>query len=184
MKKIILIVLVISIVYSSNAQKQFYPGIKVAGSLSNWSTDESVTKVRASYTAGITGSFKLTKQFIVQPEILYSSVGPIVEETKFHFNYLHIPILFKYQTLGGFYGEMGPQSGYLLSAKSISPGTTIDLKNSIKSYDFSLAFGLGYKLKSGVEIGARQTIGITKIGGDVKNNVFSLGLAYTFGDSR
>jgi hypothetical protein len=106
--------------------------------------------------------------------------------------YLNIPVLFKYGHSSGFFGETGPQLGFLLSANVKSGGTSTDVKSSYQSKDFSWAFGLGYFLNPvNIGIDARYNLGLTNLNkggtgatGTVKNSVFQVGVFYLFGKSK
>jgi opacity protein-like surface antigen len=88
----------------------------------------------------------------------------------------------------GFYGEVGPQLGILMSSETSGGGVSLDTKDSFTSTDIGLCIGAGFKFENGIGIGARYGMGLTSldnvddgIDDDVKNSVISLGLLYTFG---
>jgi hypothetical protein len=97
-------------------------------------------------------------------------------------------VLAKWQHSSGFYGETGPQLGFLLAANVSAGGSSQDVRSSYKSTDFSWAFGVGYKLpliSAGID--ARYNVGLSNIaaqevsGYPVRNSVFQLGVFYVFG---
>jgi len=99
-------------------------------------------------------------------------------------SYLNVPVLAKFQSESGFFGETGPQVGFLLSSNVKSQGVSVDFKNYTQSIDFSWAFGVGYKLQDmGLGFDVRYNLGLTnmvKNETDVtyKNSVFQFGVFY------
>tara|TARA_R110002050_G_scaffold37652_2_gene93246 strand:+ start:3956 stop:4225 length:270 start_codon:yes stop_codon:yes gene_type:complete len=75
---------------------------------------------------------------------------------KYKLNYLNATVLAKFMVAEGFSLEVGPQVGFLLSAKeeysSTGDSGTDDIKDSLKGTDFSAAIGLGYKMESGLNL--------------------------------
>ena len=121
-------------------------------------------------------------------------------ENKWKLNYIQIPIMAKFYVSEGLSLEAGPQIGFLASAEidedetetdltsgvSSSTSTTIDAKEIVKSVDFGLNFGLGYKLDSGLNFALRYNLGLSNIYDvsestvKIKNRVFQLSVGYTF----
>jgi hypothetical protein len=84
-----------------------------------------------------------------------------------HLNYINVPIVGRYQTPGGFYGELGIQPGFLVSAKNSysyngSSGNT-DVKKQYNSFDFGIPIGVGYKFKNNIGVGVRVVPGVSNI---------------------
>ena len=80
--------------------------------------------------------------------------------------YLNIPIVARYQLKGGFYGELGIQPGFLLSAKDKYEGITDDYKDYVNTFDFGIPIGAGYEFKNNLGVGLRVVPGITNINKD------------------
>jgi hypothetical protein len=190
-------------------------GIKAGANLTNLS-GSGVTSNDAKFGAygGAFVNIPINEKFSLQPEVLYSMQGTkwttvtlnylpnkdltLVQDIKL--DYVNIPIVVQYEFGNGFYGEMGPQFGFLTSAKSknkstdldrnpSTPVTTIvstetDIKSMLKTADFSGIIGGGYKMANGLSVNARYSIGFVDIvkapGTQAKNSVFSLGLGYEF----
>ena len=62
---------------------------------------------------------------------------------------------------------------------------TTDVKDEMNAFDFGIGLGLGYNFTPNLNMNARYTAGITDVaknnsGDAVRNNVFQLGLGYTF----
>ena len=106
------------------------------------------------------------------------------------FNYINIPLMFKYQVADKFSLEAGPYVGFLTSAKlefdieGLGSGTE-DMKDMVKSTDFGLGLGMNYEFSDVIFANARYQAGLTQIGDtgegdDIKNSVFQIGLGFRF----
>jgi hypothetical protein len=87
--------------------------------------------------------------------------GPVSGRT--NLTYATIPLALRYQTEGGFFGEAGIQPGFLLSAKDKYEGESIDYKEYLSSFDFSILFGAGYEFPNNLGIGIRLIPGLTNV---------------------
>lgn len=96
--------------------------------------------------------------------------------------------MLKYRGNGGFYLETGPVFGFKV-------GSDLNYHNIVqqsKDADFSWGVGMGIHGKSGLGIGARYNIGLTKISEgnsfndpDYKNGVLQISLFYSlFGNGK
>jgi hypothetical protein len=98
--------------------------------------------------------------------------------------YINIPLVGRYQTKNGFFGEVGFQPGLLLSAKDKYEGTTDDYMDEMKKFDLSIPVGIGYEFKNNFGVGLRVIPGITDITKDEDekdvNFVVALRGTYTF----
>lgn len=166
---------------------------------------------RTSFHLGITAEFEMSDTFSIQSELLYSAQGATEDDGetigttvynddyKFKLNYLQIPVMAKFYVSEGLSLEVGPQIGFLLSAdvendySTIDNGTVldsgsieIDYKDFMKSVDFGLNFGLGYKLDSGLNFGLRYNLGLNDVydvdgsNTEIKNRVLQLSVGYNF----
>ena len=75
--------------------------------------------------------------------------------------YLNVPILYNHQFDGGFYGEIGLQPGFLLSAKDKYDGMSVDYNDYVKGFELGLPVGAGYNINKMVSVGVRGTFGLT-----------------------
>ncbi len=193
MKKVFLMALLLSAGIYSQAQIKY--GVKAGANFYKVTGEEDLEasrKTKIGLAGGAFVNFSLSETFSVQPELLYSQEGNKQKEGSasidLKLNYINIPVLLQYNA-SGFYGETGPQVGFLTSAKVKSKmgsdEETTDVKDSFKSINFSWAVGLGYRLSNGLGIGARYNIGISNIvdgeGVSAKSSGFHIGLSYTFG---
>lgn len=164
-------------------------GVKAGVNIANVSVENSTNPdARASLYVGGLAHVHLSREFAIQPEVLYSSQGYKYTfngvDYKIPINYITIPILAQYMFGEGFRIETGPQPGIMVSARSKSGGNSSDVKSTFKTFDLSWAFGLGYLTHSGFGIDARYNLGLTDInnsgGGSIKNRVFAAGVFYQF----
>ncbi len=130
------------------------------------------------YHAGAVLEIVLGNQFALQPEIVYSAQGADFEQkikgiktqANLKFDYIAVPIMAKFFVLPGFSIDAGPQISFNVNskveAKILGVEKTIDIKDYINSYDFSLCFGLGYEFER-VGFSARYNLGLKKVFKDV-----------------
>jgi hypothetical protein len=93
----------------------------------------------------------------------------------------------KYYVADSFSLELGPQIGFLVSAKAKSGGESEDVKDELKSTDVSLNFGAGYDITPNFMIGVRYSLGLTRLQDEIfpgedesKNSVFQISVGYKF----
>ncbi len=97
--------------------KKFEFGIKGGGNYSNFTNANFATDPLPGFNAGLTVAYKITDNFLVQEEFLYSLQGAKVKAGSFSgqdikLSYAAVPILFKYRTNSGFFVEAGGQAGF------------------------------------------------------------------------
>jgi len=146
MKKIILFLLFISVNSFIQAQKINF-GIKAGlneSSISGSSNEN--TSSSTGFHAGVLLEFKALGKVAVQPELLFSTQGgksvskDLNISTTTKMNYVLVPIMIKYYTIGGLFIEAGPQAGFLTSATSevvnnvSNTSNSTDLKEKHKSF--------------------------------------------------
>lgn len=126
--------------------------------------------------------------FVFGAEVNVSSQGSkyahVAYSGKVILTYVNIPLVAQFRDPLGFYAEVGVQPGFLLSAKDKHNGTTDDVKHDIKSFDFSIPFGIGYIYRKKLGINIRYIRGLSDIN-KVENSwsynrVWALRLFYTF----
>jgi hypothetical protein len=95
----------------------------------------------------------------------------------------------KYYVTEGLSIEAGPQIGFLLSATDEYEDEEDDIDEFLKSTDFGLNLGLGYKLDSGLFFNARYNLGLSDNldadefetdGAEYKNSVIQISVGYFF----
>lgn len=187
MKKVLFIAAIAVFGYTAQAQTTYGP--KAGVNISSLSGDDADgLKSLVGFHAGGFVNFAVANSVQVQPELLFSTGGAKKGDVKWNLSYITIPVLVKYATKSGFFGEVGPQIGLLMGAKAKASGESVDVKEYFKSTDFGAAIGVGYKHSSGIGGNVRYTLGLSNIGdaegSDLKTGVFSIGLFYTLGGAK
>ncbi len=165
-------------------------GLKAGANFSKWAgKDSDSANMLTGIHVGATVNIPFGGMWAVQPEVLYSGEGAKFTGGKLTQSYIRVPVLFQYANPSGFYAETGPSIGFLISAEAKEDGVEdTDMKVFFKSTDFSWAFGLGYKLKSGFGLGARYNMGLSSIAEDdavdIKNTNIQVGLFYVLGGNK
>ena len=182
MKKIILTAAAVFAFSFDNAQDSKF-GVK--GGLSMSSNSEEGAKSLLAFHLGAFAEFKVSDKFAVQPELLYSAQGAKFSEagasSTFNLNYINIPVMAKFNVAEAFTLEVGPQIGFLMSAKAEG----VDFKELCNSTDFGLNFGAGYNLSETTSLGLRYNMGLSdvlknQVDGSSKNSSIQLSFGYKF----
>jgi hypothetical protein len=197
MKKVILsIALLTGISAAAQAQSIKY-GLKAGASLTSFSgSDSDGSKSKFGFNGGVLANFAFNDLISLQPEVLYSMKGAKEDgsDLRLNLNYIDVPVLVKVATgATGLFFELGPQVGFLASAKLKDDSNSADAKSVVKSVDFGYAAGLGFQAESGPMVGLRYNGGFTKVGknatlngytleaGDARNSAFQLYVGFMFG---
>jgi len=117
----------------------------------------------------------LSKQFSVQPQLLFNSKGAsLSSQSKLNIYALDVPVNFLYKS-GGFFAGIGPNFSYGLSAKSKTEGEdsqdmykkeTIeggDEASTLKRFELGANATLGFKFNNGIFISANYMQGLSNI---------------------
>jgi len=100
-------------------------------------------------------------------------------------SYISLPIIARFQTEGGLFGDIGFQPQVLVAAKDKYDGNSEDYKDYVNSFDFMIPIGAGYEFKKRFGISARYCIGVTNINKESdesdRNSVFSVRLHMRLG---
>jgi len=189
MKKILFITALSLSATLIKAQTRTDWGVKGGLNISNLRY-ENVTNPDAKVSGylGVLAHIHLTRQFAIQPELLFSGQGAkeTVAGTDYTLalNYFNLPVLGQIMVGNGWRIETGPQAGVLASAKVKSGGNSSDIKDIYKTFDFSWVFGVGYLTRSGFGVDARYNLGISNINDQssagINNRVFAAGIFYQF----
>jgi hypothetical protein len=193
MKRIAIIFSLLVIALSIRAQKkQALPvefGVKAGLNISNVHVQNSNNPdSRASFYAGGLAHIHISKQFALQPEIMYSGQGYLQSiantDYKTRLGYVNIPVLAQLMFGEGFRFETGPQLGLLAGAHRKVNKFSEDVKDQFKGLDFAWVFGIGYLTPAGFGVDARYNLGISNINDvnstNVNNRVFAVGVFYQF----
>lgn len=184
MKKIMILV---SVLASSACMAQVQFGLKAGANVSNFTGgdfDAVEKKALVGFHGGAYLNFSLAG-FSIQPEALISTQGAKIEDVSgshdWKLTYVNVPVMVQYRFPIGFFLEAGPQVGFKIS-EDIEDQT---VENFAKDLDLSAAAGLGFKGKGGFGLGARYSVGLSKVGDfdasanvdpDFKNGVIQVSL--------
>lgn len=157
-------------------------GAKAGLNISDFENGEQA-KSLVGFHAGFFGEFDFKNNFSLQPELLFSTQGAKFEDGNVNLQYCSLPLMAKYFVVPSFYIETGPQLSFLLSAKKRG----VDVRDSFKTTDVSLDFGLGYIVSDKISLGLRYNLGIMRLQESIetkdqaiKNSVFQIALGYVF----
>ncbi|SIQ09656.1 MULTISPECIES: porin family protein [unclassified Chryseobacterium] len=167
-------------------------GLKAGLNVSNLSNMDMNSK--AGFYGGAFVNIPVSKDFSVQPEVLYSAAGAKEKggsNAKLNLEYLSVPVMFQYKALPNLYVEAGPQFNFLIDARLKKSASTGALKNATQSFDFGIGLGAGYYFTKNIGINLRYNAGLSDIvktkyqygydrEGSVKNGVFQVGVNYKF----
>jgi hypothetical protein len=197
MKKLILSLgLLAGVSVAAQAQTGVRFGLKAGASLTNFTgKDVDGNANKFGFNGGVVANFGINDMFSIQPEVLYSMKGAKVDgsDGRINLNYIDVPILAKIATgETGLFFELGPQVGFLASAKLKDNNSSADAKELFKSVDFGYAAGVGFQIASGAMVGLRYNGGFTNafkaidFGGTsveskAKNSAFQLYVGYMLG---
>lgn len=195
-KLAVIICLILGTAQFAHSQAQFAIGIKAGPNFASIDTKSSPGENYKNRAGFHGGAFVLVKagKIGIQPEVIFSQQGSKVEidskNFQSNFSYINIPIILKLYTVAGINIQAGPQFGFITNAEAPVQdqiGTSVkDVKDRMKSSDFTLGLGLGWDLPFGLTLDARYNLGLSKIYDkapstpteDAKNQVFQVSLGY------
>lgn len=198
-KQFLMMCLILAATQQVYSQAQFAVGIKAGPNFASIDTKSSATTNYENRTGFHGGAFVLVKtaKLGFQPEIVFSQQGSKVqinnENFESNFTYVNVPLILKLYTVAGINIQAGPQFGFITNAEApiqdqLNPGSyqMEDVKDKMKSSDFTVALGLGWDLPFGLTLDARYNLGLSKIYDeapsqqteDAKNQVFQFSLGY------
>lgn len=202
MKKTFLaLALTLGVAGAAQAQSARF-GVKAGASLTSVTgKDSDGAKSKFGFNGGVMANFALNDMFSIQPEVLYSMKGAKSDDgsdLRTNLNYIDVPVLAKVSTgATGLFFELGPQIGFLASAKNKDNNNSVDVKDAFSSVDFGYAAGLGFQSAGGAMVGLRYNGGFTNIGksytystpfgsvttdaSNTKNSAFQLYVGFLFG---
>ncbi|WPR70824.1 porin family protein [Flavobacterium sp. NG2] len=146
------------------------------------------TDQRHGFHIGLYGESFVSDNFAIQPEIMFSQQGYVINNGNEKFtqklNYINIPLMFKAYPADNFFLEVGPQVGLAVTHKEEYSNGFLSSNNEYdpKKFDWGMNFGTGIKSNSGLSIGVRYHLGLGDLYEQSKafNRVwqFSLGIDF------
>lgn len=156
MKKVVILILLIPTTFvfaEINFGLKF--GVQLANIRSKYLLESQSSNYRTSFNGGFVLRIGLHKNFAIQPEFLFSSLGGIIRSTKSELiqNNLQFPVLFKYcfgfEKLR-FFLNAGPYIGLNLSTDLVYQGKNLYFNPKlINQFDAGLLFGFGFEINMG-----------------------------------
>ncbi len=208
MKKLLIFTAIVLFGFANvNAQEEMQFGVKGGLNISTITGDDVDSfDSRTCMHFGVVMELPISEKFSFQPELLYSCQGADYSEDfidldgtiksvnaayegTVKLDYLNIPLIAKLYVSEGFSLEIGPQVGFLISAKDEYDwnGDTgeEDIKEYVKGLDIGAVIGVGYKLEGGLNFGGRYNLGLTDANdgyevGTYKNGVIQAYVGYFF----
>lgn len=201
MKKISITTFLVSFfVFHSFAQVSFgaKAGLNVS-SVKNLGSAEN--KTRVGFNGGLLTEIKISKKFIVRPELLYSIKGNRFPATPFNgggtlsLNYVSVPLLAGFHPAEKFSILLGPEFNFLINANSKFDGANHDGTKNFRKFDLAIDLGAAYNFTKALGVELRYSYGFEDLadvtytdqaGNDIgtdrigSNRVFQLGVFYKF----
>ncbi|MGV3657330.1 MAG: porin family protein [Chitinophagaceae bacterium] len=178
MKKTLIVTVLFAVLCTAHAQenattKTHTFGIKAGPNFSTLSVkyeDESESlDWKTGVHAGVFARFSMMHGLAFQPELLFSTEGSRDEEDgeklTLRLHYIHLPLMLQLDTKSGFYAEIGPGLGYLITAKTkweIDGEEEIeDVKDDMEKLNLTGNVGFGYAMQNGFGAGVRYMHGFS-----------------------
>jgi hypothetical protein len=166
-------------------------GLKAGGNYSNFNNANFKSDPLYGFHAGAMVSFKITDNFLVEEDFLFSTQGAkntdgLLGNQNINLYYMSVPITLKFRTNTGFYIEAGAQSSY--KVKEDISGWDKTAGDFAKKIDIGAVGGIGYQSPMGLGLGVRYVYGLSGINnasntstlGNFKNQVAQASLFYVF----
>lgn len=187
MKKVLLAAVAVLGFTFANAQETKF-GAKAGLNISNFTGDVEDNSSKVGFQVGVFAEIKVSDKFAVQPELAFSALGAKFDagtDVNYNMNYIVVPVMAKYFATEKLSLEVGPQVGFLMSAKAKADSDSVDVKDFFNSTDFGLNLGAGYDVAENINIGLRYSLGLSNIAKDsgdqkVGNSNIALALGYKF----
>ena len=195
MKKITLLVFALFVNFFASGQN-FSVGPILGLNVSNLSGDIENNSFKTGFAGGVFANYSITTDFGLTGQLLYSQQGVSSDfggvESKIRLDYLQVPVLGAY-----YFGKdkfrpkvlLGPQFGFLLSAKD-KDGNDLDPNGQIfETSDISIVAGLGFNYNLAPKIWLNAdvrynfgTSNISKVAGtELRNQHFAVMVGVSIG---
>jgi hypothetical protein len=155
-------------------------GIKAGANFADQAVKDIDIKTVTDFHIGAYLNLNLSEKFGITPEVLYTAYGSKWDDIKVDFDYIALPVMFRFKPISLLSLEAGPQFSFLTKAEVEDVG---DVKDQLKNNDFGLAFGAGLHLPLGFNAGVRYVLGFTDISDvssqSIKNRTFQIYAGWT-----
>ena len=210
MKKLFLsLALVFGMVATAAAQVNV--GGRLAATMSTFKGDdtEEIDFWGVGFNAGVAAKYNINEMIAIVPELGVDFRRVAGDEVTFSFWVLEIPVLARISPMPNLYVELGPTIGFNLSndtdydvpeADGLDQDAMIDIEDvtgpmfpkETNTFEFGLAFGVGYTVIPNLDVNFRFAMGMTDIFEkidlgmfgdveyDIQNMQLSLGATYWF----
>jgi opacity protein-like surface antigen len=212
-KVVLASLLVISVLAKTSAQEIKW-GVKGGFNWTSFQSDLSGVSSTPGFHFGGIAEIRASEKWFVQPELFYSLEGAKVSGSfqdedmslavtnNLKLGYIQMPVMLKHVIVDGFSLEIGPQIGYLVTAKNrfnytmkmnemeFGESGTDDVKEDFKKISLVLNAGAGYEFKNKIFMQARYFYGnanISKnsednegVSGDISNKGFQFSVGFKF----
>lgn len=169
MKKTIYLIMVLVSVSAFSQKSGFKGGLNIGNEKATQDGISATATAKLSFMLGLYTESKISDQLFFSPELVYSVDGGKAEgfgvSVKDNFSYLSVPLLLKYYPNEKFNVHVGPQVGFLLSAKVKSGSNSVDITSSLKRLNVSAAVGAEVDLNV-INLGLRMILGLSNIAND------------------
>ena len=200
MKKLSLIVAAV-LLATGLSFAQVHVGGRVAGTMSTFKGDDSDDAPwGVGFNAGVAAKYNVNEMIAVVPEVGIDFRRIADDEATASFWVLNIPVLARISPVANLYVEAGPTIGFILSndVEYDEPSFDdadfggynlsdygIDLDDMLddagsssagedaNTFEFGLAFGLGYSVLPNLDVNFRFAIGLTNLYEDVKTEGYT-----------
>ena len=178
MKKVMLLTALVSVIVAAEAQENTQAvsfgvkaGLNLANLHSKFMDETESADFKAGLHAGVFARFSIAQAIAFQPELIFSMEGAKEseddEDTKLNLDYIQLPLMLQFGSASGFYAEVGPGLGYLISAKAKTEilGEEIeeDIKDDMEKLNITGNVGVGYAMQNGFGVGVRYSHGFSNL---------------------
>ena len=184
----LIILLVSTLSYGQISESNKNIGIKAGLNVADIRGEEIDNfKSRISFNISLFLEYPILDNLSVQPELQYSSQGAKFNlsgvDVVINLDYFNVPIMVKYYIYNQFYGQIGPQLGYLVSSNLKAEGQDQGL-GELNKLDVALNVGMGYQFYKNFLVEARYNYGCLNTQKDSRsenfNSVFQFSVGYIF----
>lgn len=169
---LMMISLMCSINESQAADRKFGYGLKIGLNVADYTNSRGTP--RYGLYGGAFVDYNFHRLFGMETGLFYSQQGSnsvsesgYIGFTQHKFDYLSIPIYFKYYLIPGFRIFAGPQASIMISAKrnyrTDEGSWTVANMKGVNNYDLSVVAGVGYNFSFGLDLGVSFTYGLSQL---------------------